>query len=232
MTVTVVTGGASGIGAAITRSLCADGLPVVVVDLRVPEERVDGAQYVVADLSTADGITAMCDGLAAGGVTQVDHLVHCAAATHWSSFRDTGREVWERVLRTNLEGTIALTQAIVPMMVRGGRIVLFASGTVFKGPRNLFAYVASKAGVIGFARCLADELGDDEITVNVISPGITATPMIASMAHTEEQNISTRSLKRRAYPEDIVGPVRFLLSPGAAFVTGQTLCVDGGSVKH
>jgi NAD(P)-dependent dehydrogenase (short-subunit alcohol dehydrogenase family) len=117
-------------------------------------------------------------------------------------------------------------------MPRGARIVLFASGTVFKGPRNLFAYVASKAGVIGFARCLAEELGEDGITVNVVSPGITATPMIADMAHTEEANIAGRAIKRRAVPDDLVGPVRFLLSEGAAFVTGQTLCVDGGSVKH
>lgn len=118
-------------------------------------------------------------------------------------------------------------------MGRGGRIVLFASGTVFKGPRNVFAYAASKAGGIGFARCLASELGDEGITVNdVVAPGITATPMGERMAETEEANLATRAIRRRAVPEDVVGSARFLLSNGAAFVTGQTLCVDGGSVEH
>jgi NAD(P)-dependent dehydrogenase (short-subunit alcohol dehydrogenase family) len=228
----IVTGGASGIGAAVIASLAADGHRCVVLDLNVPDERVDGVEYLKVDLAAADSIEVIQAVLASAQVTRVDHLVHCAAVGQWSSFRETGRAAWERVLRVNLDGTIALAQAVVPLMGRGGRIVLFASGTVFKGPRNLFAYVASKAGVIGFARCLADELGDDEITVNVISPGITDTPMIAPMAHTEEQNIATRALRRRAVPDDLVGPVRFLLSPAAAFVTGQTLCVDGGSVKH
>jgi 2-hydroxycyclohexanecarboxyl-CoA dehydrogenase len=228
MTTTVITGGARGIGLAIAEDLREHGHRIVVVDIAEPplDPRVDA--YICADLSTPTGIERVAGALAG---EPVDNLVHCAAVSHWSPFRDTPRETWERVLRTNLDGTIAITQAVVPLMGRGARIVLFASGTVFKGPKNLFAYVASKAGVIGFARCLADELGDDEITVNVISPGFTATPMIADMAHTEEANIATRSLKRRAHPADIVGPVRFLLSPAAAFVTGQTLSVDGGSVK-
>lgn len=228
MTTTIITGGASGIGRAILDGLRADGHRTIVVDLAEAPSPVSSDLYVQADLSEPAGIDRVVDAL---GGEPIDNLVHCAAVGQWSSFRDTPREAWERILRTNLEGTIAITQAVVPLMGKGSRIVLFASGTVFKGPRNLFAYVASKAGVIGFARCLADELGADEITVNVISPGFTATPMINDMAHTEEANIATRALKRRAYPEDIVGPVKFLLSPAASFITGQTLCVDGGSVK-
>ncbi|GAA4685600.1 SDR family NAD(P)-dependent oxidoreductase [Gordonia humi] len=229
MTTSVVTGGASGIGAAVAAALIAEGHRVIIVDIAAPPERHGAAQYIRADLGSPEGIDSIVAEL---GGHPVDNLVHCAARGQWSSFRQTERAEWEQILRTNLEGTIALAQAVVPLMPRGGRIVLFASGTVFKGSRNLFAYVASKAGVIGFARCLAEELGEDEITVNVISPGITATPMIARMAHTEEANIATRALKRRAHPDDIVGPVLFLLSDQAAFVTGQTLCVDGGSVKN
>lgn len=228
----VVTGGASGIGAAVVASLAADGARCVVVDLAEPAEPVDGVVYVHADVSTEAGTQAVLDGLAERGITQVDHLVHCAAILHYSSFGKTDRATWQRVLRVNLEGSISITQALVPLMGSGGRIVLFASGTVFKGPRNVFAYVASKAGVIGFARCLAAELGDDGITVNVVAPGITATPMSEVMAETEEVNIASRAIRRRAVPADVVGSVRFLLSEGAAFVTGQTLCVDGGSVKH
>lgn len=228
MTTTIITGGASGIGRAILDDVRKDGHRTIVVDLAPPSEPELSDLHIQADLGTEEGIDRVVRAL--DGET-VDNLVHCAAMGQWSSFRSTPRETWERILRTNLEGTIAITQAVVPLMPQGGRIVLFASGTVFKGPKNLFAYVASKAGVIGFARCLADELGDDNITVNVISPGITATPMITDMAHTEEANIASRSLKRRAYPADIVGPVRFLLGAEAAFITGQTISVDGGSVK-
>lgn len=228
----VVTGGASGIGAVVAASLAGDGHRCVVLDLHVPTARTEGVEYCTVDLGAPDSIEVIESVLASAGVSRVDHLVHCAAVGQWSPFRETERAAWERVLRVNLDGTIALAQAVVPLMARAGRIVLFASGTVFKGPRNVFAYVASKAGVIGFARCLADELGDDEITVNVVSPGITDTPMIAPMAHTEEQNIAGRAIRRRAVADDLVGPVRFLLSPAGAFVTGQTLCVDGGSVKH
>lgn len=228
MTTTIITGGASGIGRAILDDVRKDGHRTIVVDLAPSPEPDLSDLHIQADLGTVEGIDRVVTALEG---QPIDNLVHCAAMGQWSSFRDTPRETWERILRTNLEGTIAITQAVVPLMPQGSRIVLFASGTVFKGPKNLFAYVASKAGVIGFARCLADELGDDDITVNVISPGITATPMITDMAHTEEANIASRSLKRRAYPADIVGPVRFLLSSEAAFVTGQTISVDGGSVK-
>lgn len=228
MRVSVVTGAASGIGRAIADALAADGHHVIGVDIAEPPTGLS-AEYVRADLSTAEGAESVA---AALGDRMVRDLVHCAAVGQWSAFRDTPRQEWQRILRTNLEGTIGLTQVLLPHLETGGRVVLFASGTVFKGPRNLSAYVASKAGVIGFARCLAEELGGHDITVNVVSPGITVTPMISEMAHTEEANIAGRAIKRRAWPEDIVGPVQFLLSDAAAFVTGQTICVDGGSVKH
>ncbi|MQA04916.1 MAG: SDR family oxidoreductase [Streptosporangiales bacterium] len=229
MTVAVVTGGARGIGAAIVEALRADGTRCVVADVQRPDVPLDGVDYVECDLATAAGVEVLLDEL---GVAQVDQLVHCAAVLHYAPFLETSRTEWERVLQVDLHAAIAVTQAVVPLMTDGGRIVFFASGTVFKGPQNMFAYVAAKAGVIGFARCLATELGDRGINVHVVSPGLTATPMVESMAHTEEANIATRAIKRRAYPDDIVGPVRFLLSDDARFVTGQTLCVDGGSVLH
>lgn len=227
MRTSIVTGGASGIGQAVATDLRTAGHRVLVVDIAPPTD-ADDADYIHADLATAAGLATVEESLAG---TQITDLVHCAAIGQWSSIRDTPREVWENIIQTNLCATIGLTQVVLPVMPAGGRVILFASGTVFKGPKNLFAYVASKAGVIGFARCLAEELGEDNITVNVVSPGLTPTPMIADMAHTEAANIASRAIKRRAHVDDILGPVRFLLSDAASFVTGQTLCVDGGSVK-
>jgi NAD(P)-dependent dehydrogenase (short-subunit alcohol dehydrogenase family) len=228
---TLVTGGCGGIGAEIAAALSGDRA-TCVIDINEPTGPLPEVVYIQTDLSTAAGIDTMTSRFADLGIDRVDALVHCAAITHYAPLRQTDRATWERVLAVNLHATIAVTQAILPLMSNDGRIVLFASGTVFKGPANLSAYVASKAGVIGFAHCLAEELGKDDITVNVISPGLTATPMMAPMAHTEDANIASRAIKRRAYPADLVGPVKFLLSPEAAFITGQTLCVDGGSVKR
>lgn len=228
----VITGGANGIGAAIVKALSASGIECAVVDIQVPPTPLPGVHYIQTNIATEAGIDTLVAGLDAIGFSQIDHLVHCAAILHHGPFRDTKRADWERVIRTNLEGTIAVAQTIVPRIGRGGRIVLFASGTVFKGPKNMFAYVAAKAGVIGFGRCLAEELGEAQITVNVIAPGITATGMIKDIADTEDANIASRALRRRAVPEDLVGPVLFLLSDAAGFMTGQTLCVDGGSVKR
>lgn len=225
----LLTGGASGIGRAIARALRETGRAVLVCDRVSQPEWESAAEYMQVDLTDVGDLEALrrrLDGVELGG------LVHCAAVTHWSSILETPRDEWERVLRVNLHATIGLAQTIVPLIANGGRVVFFGSGTVHKGPRNVFAYAASKAGVIGFARCLADEVGDREITVNVINPGITRTPMAEPLIGTEDANIASRALKRPAYPEDLVGPVLFLLSDGAAFVTGQSIMVDGGSIKR
>lgn len=228
MTTTLVTGGASGIGHAIAKELKNEGHDVITIDIN-PKIDDSADLHIVADPSSDEGIERIVESLSD---REVNNLVHCAAIGQSSSLLETSRSGWQNIIRTNLEGTIAITQTVIPHMPKGSRIVLFSSGTVFRSFPNMSAYVASKAGVIGFARSLADELGGDEITVNVVSPGITATPMIAQVAHLEPAIIAGRAIKRRSHPQDLVDPVKFLLSPGAGFVTGQTLCVDGGAVKH
>lgn len=232
MSVTLVTGIAGGIGGAVAEQLLTDGHRVIGVDVAVPAERLAGAEYLAADVSTEAGLVALLSGLHDLGVTELDGVVHCAGVGQASALADTPRSEWERILRINLFGTIGLAQAVSPIVRDGGSIVLFGSGTAFKGPANMAVYVASKGGVIAFARSLAEEVGSRAVTVNVVCPGYTATPMVESIRHTEAANIATRAIKRAAVPADIVGTVQYLLSPQSRFVTGQSISVDGGSVRR
>lgn len=165
--IVVVSGGASGIGARLTESLAAD-YDVIVIDRAAAPEAVPGVEYLEADVTSETALARTAEAIAQRG--PVSALVHCAGVMTVGPFLDAEPAQWRRVIDVNVAGTLATCQAFGPLLSDGGRIVLFSSGTVFKGPGGVAAYAASKAAVIGFARSLAMELGSREITVNVVVP--------------------------------------------------------------
>lgn len=227
----VLSGGSSGIGHALANDLRTDW-SVTSVSLDRPAQPFEDVDYVVGDVSDGTAVTAVREALDKTGTERIHSLVHCAGVGAFGPFMTMEQSKWERALVLNLHGTLNFIQGIAPLVEDGGRIVMYSSGTVFKAPAGAAAYAASKAGIIGFARSLAAELGDRNITVNTIAPGLVMTPLATDLASGEEANIASRAIKRPAEVEDFVGPTRFFLSEGAGFVTGQTLVVDGGSIRR
>jgi len=241
--VAVVTGAAQGIGQAIAAGLLAAGAAVAVADVADVDGAVErlGASGdvmgVVADVSSEEDTAAM-----AATVEQrfgrIDLLVNNAglfSALRPGPFTEIDVREWRRVMDVNVLGPMLCSRAVVGSMRRvgGGRIVNIASGTVFKGTPYTLHYVTSKGAVVAFTRALARELGPSGILVNAVAPGFTLSEGVLDHADVFEAKIEAghqgRAVERPQQPEDVVGAVRFLCGPGASFITGQTLVVDGGS---
>ncbi len=240
----IVTGGGSGIGYAISARLAADGHAVAIFDL-------DGASAAAAaDRISATGATAI--GLAVDvtdrpgideGVTVVRErlgrptiLVNCAGMDGFDPFLKITAEKWNRILAVNLTGTFDCCQAVVPDMIEEGwgRIVNISSSSAHGGQPLMTHYVASKAGVIGFTKALALELGPKGITVNTIPPGFIDTPMLRKseekglLGKGVEHHESMTPVRRVGKPEDIAAACSFLVRDEAGYVTGQVIGVNGG----
>jgi len=170
---------------------------------------------------------------------RIDVLVNNAAVFATLTprpFEAIPEEEWDRVMAVNVRGKWNCVKAVAPHMRarKGGRIVNIASAIVAKGTPYLLHYVASKGAVIAMTRALARELGDDGIAVNAVAPGLILSDTVrANPAVTGFQSaavLQSRAFKRDALPEDVEGAVVFLASSDSAFMTGQTLVLDGGSV--
>jgi NAD(P)-dependent dehydrogenase (short-subunit alcohol dehydrogenase family) len=232
--VAIVTGGAQGIGAAIARGLAAEGAEVVVADLEPPEGGVR------ADVASEDDVARMVEeALERNG--RIDILVNNAglyASLEMRAFTEIPLEEWNRVMEVNVASMFLTSRAVVPVMREqgGGKIVNISSGTPFRGVPFLLHYVTSKGAIVALTRALAKELGKDSIHVNCVAPGFTMSDGVKSHPEVVEKlrdvSVAARTIQRDQVPEDVVGAVVFLCTPGADFITGQTMVIDGGQYFH
>ena len=245
--VAIVTGGSTGIGLAIARRLAEEGAAVVIADIKDAAEAAAGLsglnRQVVpmeTDVASEESVSSLVSGTI-DRLGRIDILVNNAAVSATlalTPFEKLTVAEWRHVLDVNAIGTFLCCRAVAPHMRarKSGRIVNIASGTAFKGAPFLLHYVASKGAVISMTRSLARELGTDNVTVNAVSPGYTLSEGNLGnpdfLAAHRQAAIAGRALQRDAYPEDLVGAVAFLASDDAAFMSGQILAVDGGSVMH
>ena len=241
--VAIVTGAAKGIGAAIADGLDAEGARIVVADLQGAQEAAerypDGLGLTV-DVSSEEDVERMAGETVeqAGGVDILVNNAGLYASLAMRSFEQIPLEEWRQVMDVNVASMFLTCRAVVPCMRErgGGRIVNISSGTPFRGVPFLLHYVTSKGAIVAFTRALAKELGGDEILVNCVAPGFTMSAGVEEHPEVVEAlrdvSVSARTLKRDQMPEDVVGAVVFLCGPGATFVTGQTMVIDGGQYFH
>lgn len=232
--VALVTGGSRGIGLATARRLRQDGYRVAVTWRTSEPERIGEDDEPI--------LAVRCDVTDQGQVDEafseieaslgpVEVLVCSAGITDDTLLLRMSDERWERVIDTNLTATFRAARRAAGKMVRArfGRIVLVSSVVAHLGSPGQSNYAASKAGLVGFARSLARELAQRNITVNVVAPGVVATDMIAALGEDRASALTSMvPLGRAASPEEIAAAIAFLVSDEAAYITGAVLSVDGG----
>ena len=242
--VAVITGGAQGIGFAYARRFLAEGASVVLADTAdapVAAEKLAAPGRTLGvrtDVSDIASVRAIVDAtLKRFG--RIDVLVNNAAVFSTlkpQPFDEIPETEWDRVMAVNVKGVWNCVRAVAPTMrTQGsGRIINVASAIVAKGTAMLLHYVTSKGAVVAMTRALARELGPSGITVNAVAPGLILSDTVQAnpdiSAFQADAVMRVRSLKREAFPEDVEGTVVFLASDDSAFMSGQTLIVDGGSV--
>lgn len=244
--VVLVTGAAQGLGAVYAKAMAAEGARVVVSDVLDCQPVVDAITAVggeaIAQICDVTDNAALAAMVAAGEAAfgPVEILVNNAAlfvALRRRPFEEIDEEEWDRVMRVNVRGTFQTIKAALPSMRRCGRgkIINISSGTVLVGAPQFLHYVTSKGAIMAMTRSLSRELGDDNICVNSIAPGLTESEGLFDHPDYEQARESNRNLRvfqRDMVPSDLIGVLLFLASPDSDFMTGQMVNVDGGRANY
>lgn len=244
MSAVIVAGGATGIGAAVVRGLRSRGDDVVLVDRNavdgaaVVSEDLPGAGWLIeGDLATADGPAAAVNAALEHTGGRLDGVFYNAGVLLARPLAEWTVADWDLSTAVNLRGPFLMAQAAAPHLAqsRSGRIVLTSSTGALRGHAGMPAYHATKSGLHGLVRALADELAPHGTTVNAICPGWVDTPFNDGFwGHQSDAGQALAELERsiplgrQAQPDDVVGSVLFLMSDAASYVTGQALVIDGG----
>ncbi len=237
--VAIVTGGAQGIGSAVAERFAAEGARVVITsrDGAKAEEAAEAlkqkggdARGLAAGLDDRDSVKDLVDGVIEAYGT-IDVLVNNAATVRDTLLMRMKQADWDEVMQVNLGSVFICTQAVIRQMMRqrSGRIINLTSIVGLSGNAGQANYAASKAGIVGFTKSVAKEVGSRGITVNAIAPGYIETDMTASLPEAVRTAfVDATPLSRAGQPGDVAGIAAFLASDDAAFITGQVMRVDGG----
>lgn len=230
MRTAVVTGGGSGIGAAVVTRLRKDGHQVAILDLNPCDDELS----YIADVTDRGQIDAALTEIR-GALGPVTILVNAAGRDHFKRFTEITFADWQKIIDINLHGVFHTIQAVLPDMIEAGwgRIVNISSSSTHSGAPYMSSYVAAKSGVNGLTKSLALELGSAGITVNAVPPGFIDTPMLRKAEErgnlgSIEQAIKQTPVGRMGRPEDIAAACAFFASDEAGYITGQILGVNGG----
>jgi 3-oxoacyl-[acyl-carrier protein] reductase len=236
----LVTGAYRGIGAACARAMAAAGARVACADIRKPDTTVaslkarpnsSGHLALICDVAEERSVAASFDEIERR-FGSLDVLVHCAGVIHEQPLLETSVEIFDRVIGINLRGSFLVGKAAIALMRgRGGRVILTASDLAYQGRETFSPYVASKHAVLGLARSWAREFAP-HILVNALCPGPIDTEMLGAAQMSAEWRARELDipLARFGRPEEVAEMALFLAGPGGAFVTGQGIGINGGSV--
>jgi len=242
--VAIITGGGQGLGRTFAKAFARQGINVIVADQNqtkaqsvADEILADGGQALATNTDIADAdSTADMARQAMERFGRIDILVNNAAifsTLDMRPFYEIPPAEWSKVLDVNITGAFHCCRAVVePMMKAGwGRIINISSASINQGRPNYLHYTTSKAALIGMTRSMARELGASGITVNAVLPGATMTEIERKTVTPAQREaiIASQCIPRSERPEDLIGTILFLASDGAAFLTGQSIVVDGGS---
>ena len=245
--VAVVTGAAQGIGRAYAECLAKEGAKVVVTDVQDTSETLSAitdtggnAIGLNVDVTSNESLQEMVT-VAESEFGPVDILINNAAvfaSLEVKPFTEISEEEWDLVMRVNLRGPFQAVKAVLPSMIKAGagRVVNIASGTVLRGAPMMLSYVSSKGGIIAQTRAISRELAAHNINANTMIIGLTESEGVLAnekmLGAAKAPTLAMRCIKREMLPEDVLGTMLFLVTEDSAFITGQSINIDGGALNH